>query len=1348
MSHISESIPDLLGGVSQLAPQRREVNEVESMVNCQLRPAEGVVKRPPTKWIAEIASSATAYDGAFVHTINKNANERFWVIVLDGDLKVFNAVDGVEVPVSFPDGKSYLDVVASPNEAFRLATFNQTTVIVNRETTVARASELSAERGEEALVVVQQTDYDVTYKVGISFDGPFRFGFEEDESVILSAQRSGAAARIPHPQDDEDPPTLSTVAMANLLASRIKSTYGPEFAGFELINVSTYGSTIRITPGPDLQDGAKFWVATQDDLSNQGLQKVQHAVQGIDDLPEEGPVGFRIKVEGDPEKALDDVYYEFTEFNTWKETNQSGIPIALDPATLPLELVHNPDLLASKYPSQVPTATFFAGGKTNYTAPWLETEDGTPSTQEQLVISPAPGVTVDKFLNIADANGEAIDMVMEFVLDQRGIYGPGPDPADPTTYLDGDDVFIEVASDAAGGGYNTAYIFKVPPNYLTRKFEIKLNFGGATFDAGDNVRLRVISAAGNRGSLILTANGTTSTSYAQTELQRISLPTTHYAPGTDMAFTLNGTAFSLDFVAGGTRDEYAAALVIAIEAYGGVAVTATYYAGSDHLTVANDDGSTPTFTAFVFDDNLDSTIQYFNGGADFVNLGVTIGDTIKNKTDVSEAIISGVATTIITHAILAGGTANAWADEDQGSAETSALSFACRQPTWVKREVGTEETNKWPSFEDETINEVSFLKNRLVLISDENVAMSVVDKFYTFFRTSTIDVLDSDRIDVALSGPKTSQLHSAFTWNQELLVWSELGQFVVNGEPFLSPNTVRRESTTSYVNTRKVKPVASERAVYFLTEGNEFCQLWDYKPTSEDATSAEGNRLSVQVPRYMPGVPRALLAVSDPEVVLVLTATDPEKLYVFSHLIQDQQRIMGGWHEWDFAGVTQILGMGSIDNEVSLVLERDDGKVHLEVLDMWELSESTVDAQEDSDEMPTPPTYDPVGGSLLIIEDTFQIAGYEDLDTVYTPAPTPYGGTNWEVGTDGGTPYGVQSNIVRDDGTGIASPARLNVNVADDNLEIGGEFYQSSLLTAAQSGSLLLCVDEVSQATSLMGGIFITVDWDSVNIRLVGDDGFDDRISSDWAHGVNMVTTGLQIFLKKVGTTLSAYKADAGTGANKTLLGTMTLTGPEQAHYEDGAHRRVGFQCTGTQAGHYTLDNLKVWDVAVVLGAGTSYTPGAARAGMVAVEADGTETTLTLQGDGTLLLPDRDLTLAPVDVGIPVASTIELTRLFHRKNFGPYAGKAEVRGNTYINNLLVGLEDTSTMAIAIAITGHASFSQDLTELRSLDGEYMYCRVGGRNTETTITFTSSDASNFKIVGIDWEGVYHNRTGRMS
>lgn len=179
---------------------------------------------------------------------------------------------------------------------------------------------------------------------------------------------------------------------------------------------------------------------------------------------------------------------------------------------------------------------------------------------------------------------------------------------------------------------------------------------------------------------------------------------------------------------------------------------------------------------------------------------------------------------------------------------------------------------------------------------------------------------------------------------------------------------------------------------------------------------------------------------------------------------------------------------------------------------------------------------------------------------------------------------------------------------------------------------------------------------------------------------------------------------------------------------------------------------LKVRRTTVTLGVGTSFTPtvlgDAAFTDLVAIEPDGTETALTRQEDGTLLFPTTDETSQNIIVGVGVNSTIVLSPLYHRKNFGPYAGKAEIRGNTYINNLLIGLEDTTAMDIAVAITGHTTFNQDLTEVRSLDAEYMHVQVGGRNTETTITFTSNTADNFKIVGIDWEGVYYNRTRRMS
>jgi len=779
------------------------------------------------------------------------------------------------------------------------------------------------------------------------------------------------------------------------------------------------------------------------------------------------------------------------------------------------------------------------------------------------------------------------------------------------------------------------------------------------------------------------------------------------------------------------------------------------------VTITNDDGTTPLLVNFTFDDNLDSTIEYFNGSADFVNLGVSIADTIKNLTDVSEAVISGVATTIITHAALAGGTADVWADGDKGSAETQALSFACRQPTWAKRLVGTEETNKWPSFEDETINEVSFLKNRLVFLSDENVAMSEVDKFFNFFRSSTIDVLDSDRIDVALSGNKTSALHSAFTWNETLLTWSELGQFVVNGEPFLSPNTVRREATTAYVNTRKVKPVTSERAVYFLAEGNEYCQLWDYKPTSDDATSAEGNRLSVSVPRYMPGVPKGLLAISDPEVVLVLTDSAPEKLYVFSHLVSDQQRIMGGWHEWSFSGVTQILGIGSIDNEVSLILERDDGKVHLEVLDLWELSETTLDGQEETDDQATPPSYQPV--TVELAKDLFT----ETVDDTFLSTHTAdsgfgtwlYSGTETGPATYNGAFLGNEDNAVLLN-TGAFETYYSTASITDGDCHFWADITKNSATAGIFPVMRFLTNNQQSGGTKWRKGAGISLNdkWTTLcqvkGVRFNGDLIAEDKLIAELTWNL---TEKKRIGFRRVGDVFTYYRADADTGANEVSLGTFTLgelstTGLSEL--SDGSHKGACLFTEGSASpltNNWGIDNITLEGESPTVNE-TVITPDGLNPDdfpiIIGIDESGNEQTLTPNGDGTASWPTDDVSSQNVVVGIPVTSTIQLSRLFHRKNFGPYAGAAETRGNTYVNNLWVGLEDTTTMAIAIAITGHASFSQDLTEVRSLDGEFMHCRVGARNTEATITFSSADGTNFKLVGIDWEGTFYNRTRRMS
>jgi len=752
-----------------------------------------------------------------------------------------------------------------------------------------------------------------------------------------------------------------------------------------------------------------------------------------------------------------------------------------------------------------------------------------------------------------------------------------------------------------------------------------------------------------------------------------------------------------------------------------------------------------------------------------------VNDTLKNLTDVSEGTITAVVATIITcSAGFSGGVLNLWSGGDKADVKRGTDSFVCRHPTWGKRTVGTEETNKWPSFEDGTINEVAFLKNRLVFLSDENVAMSEVDEFFQFFRSSTIDVLDSDRIDVALSGNKASALHTAFTWNETLLTWSELGQFVVNGEPFLSPNTVRREATTSYINTRKVKPVASERAVYFLTEGNEFCQLWDYKPTSDDATSAEGNRLSVPVPRYMPGTPRGLLAVSDPEVVLVLTATDPEKLYVYTHLVQDQERKMAGWHEWSFAGVTTILGMGSIDNEVSLIFERDDGTVQLEVLDMWELSDQTVDGQTTNGDPATPPVFNPTPLTTRTDDTVTEAADAKISD--HTASPTSSGAwivdpTFDVIATVG---YYIDGTLdqFRASNSIAASMPPFRIDFADPYLAGGGSDFhtymdaswslgghlvnaelRAHLLASATDGEtgLRLLVQDIN-ATSvkiLLDAALVAGGTNTTEFPTTDAVGGIITVSASRSHAGGDITAKQRYGIRVTDDTVVVYAADAVTGANEVTLYTGTLVTLWKTKYRGGTYSYHGARVTATLFRTAYLDNFFFASGGAT--PGTTYTTplgDVAYPVVIGIETDGTETTMTNNGDGTVSFPTEDKTGVDLVIGLPVASTIELSKLYHRKNFGPFAGQPEMRGATYISLLQIGLLDTTSITLSVDITGHASFTQTLTEPNSLDAEVFHCRVGGRNNEVTITISDSRATNFKIVGFDWEGIYYNRTRRIS
>lgn len=94
-------------------------------------------------------------------------------------------------------------------------------------------------------------------------------------------------------------------------------------------------------------DGQDFFLEAFDGLAGSGLGLVHKEVDALSDLPVRGPDGFRVAVRGSADANEDDYYLRF-ETNDgqsfgeggWVEDVGSDLDIALDPDTLPLQLVN------------------------------------------------------------------------------------------------------------------------------------------------------------------------------------------------------------------------------------------------------------------------------------------------------------------------------------------------------------------------------------------------------------------------------------------------------------------------------------------------------------------------------------------------------------------------------------------------------------------------------------------------------------------------------------------------------------------------------------------------------------------------------------------------------------------------------------------------------------------------------------------------------------------------------------------------------------------------------------------------------------------------------------------------
>ena len=251
-----------------------------------------------------------------------------------------------------------------------------------------------------------------------------------------------------------------------------------------------------------------------------------------------------------------------------------------------------------------------------------------------------------------------------------------------------------------------------------------------------------------------------------------------------------------------------------------------------------------------------------------------------------------------------------------------------RPPGYGRRRAGDGYTNPFPSFVDNTINDVFFFKNRLGFVTDTSVIFSEADNYFNFFRTTTQQLLDSAPIDVGLSHTKVAILQHAIPFQEKLMLFSKQSQFVLRGADILSPKTVAISPVTEYDISDSVEPVALGNYIYFTFKRNDFEGLYEYF-VDNNTEVFDAEEVTQQVPKYIPNNVRKIAGSQAENTLCIGVDSDLKTLYVYKYFWSNKEKIQSAWMKFTFD--RDVVGFDFIDSKLYMITKDTEG-LHLEFL--------------------------------------------------------------------------------------------------------------------------------------------------------------------------------------------------------------------------------------------------------------------------------------------------------------------------------------------------------------------------------------------------------------------------------
>ncbi len=256
--------------------------------------------------------------------------------------------------------------------------------------------------------------------------------------------------------------------------------------------------------------------------------------------------------------------------------------------------------------------------------------------------------------------------------------------------------------------------------------------------------------------------------------------------------------------------------------------------------------------------------------------------------------------------------------------------FTFKAADWGEREAGDLTTAPNPSFVGKTISDIFFTRNRLGFLSGTNTIMSRDNSVFDFFPTTVLTLLDSDPIDV-FTPEASSDLRYAVPFQEQLLIFTDQAQFVLDAPGLLTAQTVTIKPTTKLEANLSSRPVGAGNNVYFAFPRGQFSGIWEYY-VDDQTLSKDAADITAHVPKYIPKNPFKIAASTTENLLAVLSAEDPSAVYLYKYFWRANEKIQSSWSRFSFEEASQVLNVDFIGSKAYVVVQRADG-AYLESID-------------------------------------------------------------------------------------------------------------------------------------------------------------------------------------------------------------------------------------------------------------------------------------------------------------------------------------------------------------------------------------------------------------------------------